>query len=116
MGFDDLRDAIVVHIAEDGVNATRDNVLVTNGAKHATELVLRIKLSRVIVTAPTYVTTLRYLVNHDVNFWRCRKTTRVSILTISQNALRRVLLMLRQYRNCLSTFPAFITRPGSRWR
>ena len=38
--LDDLRDAIVVDIAEDDVNATRDNVLVTNGAKHATELLL----------------------------------------------------------------------------
>ena len=40
--LDALRDAIVVYIAEDDVNATRDNVLVTNGAKHATELVLRV--------------------------------------------------------------------------
>ena len=41
-GLDDLRDAIVGRIAEDDVNATRDNVLVTNAAKHATELVLRV--------------------------------------------------------------------------
>ena len=41
-GLDDLRDAIVGYIAEDDVNATRDNVLVTNVAKHATELVLRV--------------------------------------------------------------------------
>ena len=40
--LDALRDAIVVYIAEDDVNATRDNVLVTNVAKHATELVLRV--------------------------------------------------------------------------
>ena len=38
--LDDLRDAIVGCISEDDVNATRDNVLVTNGAKHATELLL----------------------------------------------------------------------------
>ncbi len=42
MGFDNLRDAIVGYFAEDGVNATRDNILVTNGAKHATELALRV--------------------------------------------------------------------------
>ena len=41
-GLDDLHDAIVGYIAEDDVNATRDNVLVTNVAKHATELVLRV--------------------------------------------------------------------------
>ena len=41
-GLDDLRDAVVGYIKEDDVNATRDNVLVTNGAKHATELVLRV--------------------------------------------------------------------------
>ena len=40
--LDALRDAIVVYIAEDDVNATRDNVLVTNVAKHATELVLQV--------------------------------------------------------------------------
>ena len=40
--LDALRDAIVLYIAEDDVNATRDNVLVTNVAKHATELVLRV--------------------------------------------------------------------------
>ena len=40
--LDALRDAIVVYIAEDDVNATRDNVLVTNVAKHATELMLQV--------------------------------------------------------------------------
>ena len=39
-GLDDLRDAIVGYIAEDDVNATCGNVLVTNGAKHTMELVL----------------------------------------------------------------------------
>ena len=42
MRLDDLRDAMFGYIAEDGVNTTRDNVLVTNGAKHATELALRV--------------------------------------------------------------------------
>ena len=41
MGLDDLRDAIVGYTSEDCANATRDMVLVTNGAKHATKLVLR---------------------------------------------------------------------------
>ncbi len=40
--YDDLRDAIVDYITEDGVNATCDNVLVTKGAKYATELALRV--------------------------------------------------------------------------
>ena len=40
--LDALRDAIVVYIAEDDVNATRDYVLVTNVAKHATELMLQV--------------------------------------------------------------------------
>ena len=38
--LDALRDAIVVYIAEDDLNGTRDNVLVIKVAKHATELVL----------------------------------------------------------------------------
>ena len=55
MGLDDLRDAIAAYVAEDGVSCTRDNVLVTNGAKHATDLAARVFLDpgdRMIVTTP----------------------------------------------------------------
>ena len=44
MGLDDLRDSIAAYVAEDGVKCTRDNILITNGAKHATELALMVLL------------------------------------------------------------------------
>lgn len=71
MGLDDLRDAIAAYVAEDGVSCTRDNVIVTNGAKHATDLVCRVFTEpgdRIIVTAPTYMTTLQNFRAHRLNF------------------------------------------------
>ena len=38
MGLDDLRDCIAAYLAENGVTCSRENILATNGAKHATEL------------------------------------------------------------------------------
>ena len=71
MGLDDLRDCIASYVAEDGVQCSRDNVLITNGAKHATDLVARTFIEpgdRMIVTAPTYMTTLHGLRTHGINF------------------------------------------------
>ena len=71
MGLDELRDCIAAYVAEDGVSCTRDNVLITNGAKHATDLVARTFLEpgdRMIVTAPTYMTSLQCLRTHGANF------------------------------------------------
>ena len=71
MGLDDLRDAIAGFVAEDGVTCSRDNVLVTNGAKHATDLACRVFTEpgdRIIVTAPTYMTTLQNFRAHGLNF------------------------------------------------
>lgn len=71
MGLDDLRDHIVRYVAEDGIACERENVLVTNGAKHALDLACRVYLEpgdRVIVTAPTYMTALIILRSHGANF------------------------------------------------
>ncbi len=71
MGLDDLRDAIAAYVAQDGVACSRDNILVTNGAKHATDLAARVFLEsgdRMIVSAPTYMTTLACLRSHGANF------------------------------------------------
>ena len=70
MGLDDLRDCIAAYVAEDSVTCTRDNILITNGAKHATDLACRVFTEpgdRVIVTTPTYMTTLQGFRNHGVN-------------------------------------------------
>jgi 2-aminoadipate transaminase len=71
MGVDDLRDAIAAYVGEDGVRCSRDNILITNGAKHATELVCRVFCEpgdRIIVTAPTYMTTLQMFRAQGVGF------------------------------------------------
>ena len=64
------RESIVAYVAEDGVRCSRDEVLITNGAKHATELAVMVFTEpgdRVIVTAPTYMTTLQCFRNHGVS-------------------------------------------------
>lgn len=71
MGLDDLRDSIATYVAEDGISCSRENVLITNGAKHASDLAARVFLEpgdRMIVTAPTYMTTLACLRTHGANF------------------------------------------------
>lgn len=70
-GLDDLRDTIAAYVAQDGVKCSRDNILITNGAKHATDLACRVFVEpgdRIILTAPTYMTTLQCFRTHGVNF------------------------------------------------
>lgn len=71
MGLDDLREAIAAFVAEDGVLCQPDNILVTNGAKHAVDLACRVFVEpgdRVIVTAPTYMTSLNHMRTHGATF------------------------------------------------
>ncbi len=71
MGLDDLRDQIAGFVAEDGVRCTRDNVLVTYGAKSALDLACRVFIEpgdRMIVTRPTYMSALHIMRTHNVSF------------------------------------------------
>lgn len=71
MGLPELREAIANYVSEDGVTCTADNVLITNGAKHATDLACRVFTEpgdKMIVCAPTYMTTLQCLRQHGLNF------------------------------------------------
>ena len=71
MGLTELRNSIVEFVAADGVACTRDEVLVTNGAKQAIELACRVFLNpddRVIVSAPTFATGLRIIQSHGAQF------------------------------------------------
>lgn len=71
MGLEDLREAIAAYVAADGVHCTPEQVLVTNGAKHATDLACRVFTEagdKIIVTAPTYMTTLQCLRSHGLSF------------------------------------------------
>ena len=71
MGLDDLRDEIARFVAEDGVDCTRENVLITYGAKNALDLACRVFVEpgdRIIVTRPTYMTALQIMRLHGVAF------------------------------------------------
>ena len=71
MGLDDLRDEICAFVAEDGVKAAREDVLVTYGSKSAFDLALRTFCEAgdaVIVTRPTYMTAVHIMRTHGVRF------------------------------------------------
>ena len=71
MGLDDLRDEVARFAGEEGVDCTRENVLITYGAKSALDLACRVFAEagdRVIVTRPTYMTALQIMRLHGVAF------------------------------------------------
>ncbi len=71
MGIEDLREQIVRYVASDGISCSTENVLVTNGAKHALDLACRTFVEagdRIIVTDPTYMTALQIMRNHGIGF------------------------------------------------
>ncbi|MDA8031817.1 MAG: PLP-dependent aminotransferase family protein [Alphaproteobacteria bacterium] len=68
MGIDDLRDEVVRFVAEDEVRCSRENILITYGAKNALDLALRVFVEpgdRVITTRPTYMTALQIIRSHQ---------------------------------------------------
>ena len=70
-GLPELRSRIVEYMASDGIQATRDQVLVTNGAKHAIELICRVLLDEgdsIVVTTPTYFTAIPIFRSFGVRF------------------------------------------------
>ena len=68
------------------------------------------------MTGPAYMMTLQYFLNHGVNFLAVPQddqgldtdypAERMATLAANSEAMPKL----------LSTFPAFITRPGLRWR
>lgn len=61
LGLNDLRDEVAAYVASDGIKATRDEIMIVNGAKHGIDLACRAFLDpgdAVIVTAPTYLTAI----------------------------------------------------------
>jgi 2-aminoadipate transaminase len=70
-GLPELRSWIVEYMNADGAKVTRDNILVTNGAKHAIELICRLLLDEgdsIVVTAPTYFTSIPIFRSFGVSF------------------------------------------------
>jgi 2-aminoadipate transaminase len=70
-GLPELRACIVEQLAGDGISAARENVLVTNGAKHAIDLICRVLLDEadaIVVTRPTYFTAIPIFRSYGVRF------------------------------------------------
>ena len=70
-GLPELRAWIAEYMRADGAMATADNILVTNGAKHALELVCRLLLDdgdAVVLTAPTYFSAIPILRSYGATF------------------------------------------------
>jgi 2-aminoadipate transaminase len=70
-GLDDLRDAIVDYLRDDGIAAARENILVVNGAKHGLDLACRVFLEQgdaVVVAAPSYLTAIAILKAAEATF------------------------------------------------
>ncbi|MDE2791094.1 MAG: PLP-dependent aminotransferase family protein [Paracoccaceae bacterium] len=71
MGLDDLRVEICRFVAEDGIVARPENVLVTYGAKSAFDLACRVFVEpgdRIILTRPSYMTAIHIMRMHGVQF------------------------------------------------
>ncbi|HEV2748940.1 MAG TPA: PLP-dependent aminotransferase family protein [Gemmatimonadales bacterium] len=70
-GLPDLRRWIAAYLGADGADLPSDNVLVTNGAKHAIELVCRVLLDdgdAVVVTRPTYFSAIPIISSFGAQF------------------------------------------------
>jgi 2-aminoadipate transaminase len=70
-GLPELRARIVEQMEADGIVAARENILVTNGAKHAIDLICRVLLDEgdaIVVTRPTYFTAIPIFRSFGVRF------------------------------------------------
>jgi 2-aminoadipate transaminase len=70
-GLPELRMRIAEQMTADGIAATREQILVTNGAKHAIDLVCRVFLDEgdaIVVTRPTYFTAIPIFRSFGVRF------------------------------------------------
>lgn len=70
-GLPEMRAWIAEYMSADGARTGGDGILVTNGAKHALELVCRLLLDEgdtVVVTAPTYFSAIPILRSFGVSF------------------------------------------------
>ncbi|HEX9484027.1 MAG TPA: PLP-dependent aminotransferase family protein [Gemmatimonadaceae bacterium] len=70
-GLPELREWIAGYMRADGASVTSEEILITNGAKHALELVCRLVVDEgdaVVVTAPTYFSAIPILCSFGVEF------------------------------------------------
>ena len=93
MGLDDLRDAVAAFVFEDGVRAERDNILITNGAKHGVDLACRAFVEpgdRVIVSAPTYMTSMQHMRTHGAAFLAVEQDEEGMMTAVLETKLKRL--------------------------
>ena len=115
MGLDDLRDCIAAYVAEDGITCSRENILATNGAKHATELALRVFAEpgdRIIVLAPTYMTTFQTSRNYGLNLLDVPQTVRAWTPINWKRVFARCATTESLCRSSCSIFRNFTIRPA----
>jgi 2-aminoadipate transaminase len=70
-GLPELRARIVEQVGADGIASAQENILVTNGAKHAIDLICRVLLDEgdaIVVTRPTYFTAIPIFRSFGVRF------------------------------------------------
>jgi len=75
-GLPELRAWIAEYMTSDGARVSADDILVTNGAKHALELVCRLLLDEgdaVVMTAPTYFSAIPIIRSFGVTFVEVRQ-------------------------------------------
>lgn len=103
-GLPGLRDWISGHMTSEGARVTADQVLITNGAKHALELVCRALLDEgdaVVVTAPTYFSAIPIIRSFGARFLEVGQDA-AGIDTVAVGAL------LRERRQAGAPLPKFI--------
>ena len=76
MGLPQLRTWIAEYMTADGAPVSNENILVTNGAKHALELVCRLLLDEgdaVVMTSPTYFSAIPIIRSFGASFIEVRQ-------------------------------------------
>jgi GntR family transcriptional regulator/MocR family aminotransferase len=69
-GYDPLREFISNHMRLHGINVTKDEIIVTSGAQHAIELIIKLLAepdSDILIESPTYSAIIPLLKYYDAN-------------------------------------------------
>ncbi|MCY4541056.1 MAG: PLP-dependent aminotransferase family protein [Rhodobacteraceae bacterium] len=115
MGIDDLRDQIVRYVEADGVACGRNDILVTNGAKHALDLACRAFVEpgdRIIVSRPTYMTALINMRLHGAVFLEVPQDEQGLDATFLERELERLAANGEQMPKLLFDVPDFHNPTG----
>ncbi|MDC0056804.1 PLP-dependent aminotransferase family protein [Alphaproteobacteria bacterium] len=115
MGVDELRDAISEYLNEDGIQCTKENILITYGAKHALDLACRVFIEegdKIIVTSPSYMTAIQIMRNHGVSFLSIRQDNEGLMTEELEKELERLKLNGERIPKMLFDVPDFHNPTG----